>query len=196
MQAGATHDADEIGVRRPVPTPVAELGPGEVGYLIAGIKDVGEARSRRDRHRRPTHRRTEALEGYRDPKPMVFCGLYPDRRRRLREPPREPRAAEAQRRRRSPTRPRRPARSASASAAASSACCTWRSSSERLEREFDLALIATAPSRGVPGAHAPTASVEVVDNPADLPDAAEASTASRSRTSGSRSSRRRTTRAR
>ncbi len=45
MQAGAVHDADEIGVRIPVPTPVAELGPGEVGYLIAGIKDVGEARS-------------------------------------------------------------------------------------------------------------------------------------------------------
>ena len=39
------HEAIEIGVRRPVPTPVAELGPGEVGYLIAGIKDVGEARS-------------------------------------------------------------------------------------------------------------------------------------------------------
>ena len=45
MQAGADHEAIEIGVRRPVPTPVPELGPGEVGYLIAGIKDVGEARS-------------------------------------------------------------------------------------------------------------------------------------------------------
>src|SRR3954465_403554 len=45
VQAGAQHEAIEIGVRRPVPTPVAELGPGEVGYLIAGIKDVGEARS-------------------------------------------------------------------------------------------------------------------------------------------------------
>ena len=38
------HDAEEIGVRLPVPTPVASLGPGEVGYLIAGIKDVGEAK--------------------------------------------------------------------------------------------------------------------------------------------------------
>src|ERR687894_3035368 len=45
MQAGAVHDADEVGVRTPVPVPVASLGPGEVGYLIAGIKDVGEARS-------------------------------------------------------------------------------------------------------------------------------------------------------
>ena len=38
------HDAEEVGVRLPVPTPVASLGPGEVGYLIAGIKDVGEAK--------------------------------------------------------------------------------------------------------------------------------------------------------
>src|SRR5205823_1730478 len=45
MQANATHEVEEIGVRKPSPTPVAKLGPGEVGYLIAGIKDVGEARS-------------------------------------------------------------------------------------------------------------------------------------------------------
>ena len=45
MQTGATHDALEIGARRPATTPLPELGPGEVGYLIAGIKDVGDARS-------------------------------------------------------------------------------------------------------------------------------------------------------
>src|SRR5580765_2048535 len=45
MQANSVYDADEIGVRLPINTPVASLGPGEVGYLIAGIKDVGEARS-------------------------------------------------------------------------------------------------------------------------------------------------------
>ena len=45
MQARATHDVIEIGARRPANTPVPELGPGEVGYLIAGIKDVAEARS-------------------------------------------------------------------------------------------------------------------------------------------------------
>ena len=44
VQAKATHDAEEIGVRLPAPTPVGALGPGEVGYLIAGIKDVGQAR--------------------------------------------------------------------------------------------------------------------------------------------------------
>ncbi|MEY3988250.1 MAG: GTP-binding protein LepA, partial [Actinomycetota bacterium] len=41
MQTNAVHEALEVGVRRPVPSPVDELGPGEVGYLIAGIKDVG-----------------------------------------------------------------------------------------------------------------------------------------------------------
>ena len=45
MQEGAVHDADEVGVRRPANNPVPSLGPGETGYLIAGIKDVGEARS-------------------------------------------------------------------------------------------------------------------------------------------------------
>jgi len=57
-------------------TPVAELGPGEVGYLIAAIKDVAEARVGETitDAAKPAH---EPLEGYRDPKPMVFCGLYP-----------------------------------------------------------------------------------------------------------------------
>src|SRR5688572_24130236 len=45
MQVGSTHEASEIGVRRPDHTPVKSLGPGETGYLIAGIKDVREARS-------------------------------------------------------------------------------------------------------------------------------------------------------
>ncbi len=76
MQAGATHDAEEIGVRSPDNTPVAALGPGEVGYLIAGIKDVGEARSG-ETVTTALRGATEALAGYREPKPMVFCGLYP-----------------------------------------------------------------------------------------------------------------------
>src|ERR671911_2669739 len=71
MQAGAHHEAIEIGVRRPVPTPVAELGPGEVGYLIAGIKDVGDARSG-ETVTTASGGSTEVLPGYRDPKPMVF----------------------------------------------------------------------------------------------------------------------------
>jgi GTP-binding protein LepA len=76
MQARATYDADEIGVRAPVPTPVDVLGPGETGYLIAGIKDVAEARSG-ETVTTASHGAEEALSGYQDPKPMVFAGLYP-----------------------------------------------------------------------------------------------------------------------
>ena len=46
LQANATHEAEEVGTRLPVPTPVPSLGPGEVGYLIAGIKDVGRGARR------------------------------------------------------------------------------------------------------------------------------------------------------
>ncbi|NNN20031.1 MAG: elongation factor 4 [Acidimicrobiaceae bacterium] len=76
MQTLAVHEAEEIGIRTPVQVPVELLGPGEVGYLIAGIKDVGEARSGET----VTSYSVPAslpLEGYQDPKPMVFCGLYP-----------------------------------------------------------------------------------------------------------------------
>ncbi len=76
MQAGAVHDADEIGARTPDNTPVQSLGPGDVGYLIAGIKDVREARSG-ETITTATGSASEPLDGYREPKPMVFCGLYP-----------------------------------------------------------------------------------------------------------------------
>jgi len=76
MQAGASHDADEVGVRTPVNLPVDSLGPGEVGYLIAGIKDVREARAG-ETLTAAAHPATEVLDGYREPQPMVFSGLYP-----------------------------------------------------------------------------------------------------------------------
>ncbi len=75
LQANAVHDVDEVGVQLPAPTPVAGLSAGEVGYLIAGIKDVGEARS--GETVTDAIHPGEALTGYREPKPMVFCGLYP-----------------------------------------------------------------------------------------------------------------------
>ena len=76
MQTGRVHEIEELGVRLPVPTEVQSLGPGEVGYIIAGIKDVGEARSGETMTEaaRPAEK---PLEGYQEPKPMVFCGLYP-----------------------------------------------------------------------------------------------------------------------
>ena len=76
MQAGAVHDVEEMGVRTPEPIPMPSLGPGDVGYLIAGIKDVGEARSG-ETVTTAHHGADEPLAGYQDPLPMVFCGLYP-----------------------------------------------------------------------------------------------------------------------
>jgi GTP-binding protein LepA len=75
LQADAVHDAEEVGVRTPDLTPVAALGPGDVGYLIAGVKDLGEARVG-ETVTNTTHPGAP-LPGYREPKPMVFCGLYP-----------------------------------------------------------------------------------------------------------------------
>ncbi len=70
MQAGSVHPVDEIGVRSPDNVPVKLLEAGEVGYLIAGIKDVGEARSGETvtDARNPSQ---EFLDGYREPQPMV-----------------------------------------------------------------------------------------------------------------------------
>ena len=76
MQTGATHGVQEVGVRTPAPSRVDELGPGEVGYLIAGVKNTAEARAGET----VTGARNPApapLPGYREPKAMVFCGLYP-----------------------------------------------------------------------------------------------------------------------
>ena len=76
MQAGTEADADEIGFFSPGMTPVSSLHPGEVGYLITGIKDVTLLRvgdTITTRH----HGAEEALPGYKDVKPMVFCGLFP-----------------------------------------------------------------------------------------------------------------------
>ncbi len=76
MQAGAVHPAEEFGFRTPGNTPVKEMTAGEVGYLIAGIKDVREARSG-ETVTTEAHGATETLDGYREPQQMVFCGLYP-----------------------------------------------------------------------------------------------------------------------
>ncbi len=166
MQAGSTHEAIEIGVRRPAPTPVAELGPGEVGYLISGIKDVGQARSG-ETITTVSHGATEPLHGYRDPKPMVFCGLFPidgDDFENLRESLEKLKLNDA---------------SISYAPETSGALgfgfrCGFLGLlhmeivKERLEREFNLALIATAPSVEY-RVHKTNGEVELVDNPADLP---------------------------
>jgi len=76
MSTKATHELLEIGVISPEPVPSKGLGVGEVGYLITGVKDVRQSRVG-DTVTNAGKPARVALGGYRDPKPMVFSGLYP-----------------------------------------------------------------------------------------------------------------------
>ncbi|MCB0915841.1 MAG: translation elongation factor 4, partial [Actinobacteria bacterium] len=76
MSTGATHEALEIGVISPEPKASAGLAAGEVGYLITGVKDVRQSRVG-DTVTSAARPAAESLGGYRDPRPMVFAGLYP-----------------------------------------------------------------------------------------------------------------------
>jgi GTP-binding protein LepA len=76
MSTGATHELLEIGVISPEPKPTDGLSVGEVGYLITGVKDVRQSRVG-DTVTDAAKPATQPLGGYRDPNPMVYSGLYP-----------------------------------------------------------------------------------------------------------------------
>ncbi|MEU8484497.1 translation elongation factor 4 [Streptomyces sp. NPDC048641] len=76
MSTGATHELLEIGVSSPEMTPADGIGVGEVGYIITGVKDVRQSKVG-DTITSLHNGATVALGGYKDPKPMVFSGLYP-----------------------------------------------------------------------------------------------------------------------
>ncbi|WP_163510018.1 translation elongation factor 4 [Fodinicola acaciae] len=76
MSTGATHELLELGVISPEPVASDAIGAGEVGYLITGVKDVRQSRVG-DTVTTQVKPATEPLSGYSDPKPMVFSGLYP-----------------------------------------------------------------------------------------------------------------------
>ncbi|WP_030934196.1 translation elongation factor 4 [Streptomyces sp. NRRL S-646] len=76
MSTGATHELLEIGTNSPEMLGADGLGVGEVGYLITGVKDVRQSKVG-DTITSLAKGATEALGGYKDPKPMVFSGLYP-----------------------------------------------------------------------------------------------------------------------
>ncbi len=169
IQARTTHEAEEIGSRTPDPTPAATLGPGETGYLIAGIKDVGEARS--GETVTDATRPGEPLEGYRDPKPMVFCGLYPvegDDFSDLREALEKLRLNDSS----FTYEPETSGALGFGFRCGFLGLLHMEIVRERLEREFDLALIATAPSveyqvRMTKG------TTEAIDNPSAMPNMSE-----------------------
>ena len=76
MSTGAVHEMLEVGVISPEPVKSSDLGVGEVGYLITGVKEVRQSRVG-DTVTSAIHGATKALGGYRHPNPMVFAGLYP-----------------------------------------------------------------------------------------------------------------------
>ncbi len=76
MSTGAVHELLEVGIVSPDPKPSIGLGVGEVGYLITGVKDVRQSKVG-DTVTSQRHGATEALTGYREPRPMVYSGLYP-----------------------------------------------------------------------------------------------------------------------
>ncbi|MGH3545554.1 MAG: translation elongation factor 4, partial [Mycobacteriales bacterium] len=76
LSTRATHELLEIGVISPEPTPSSAIGVGEVGYLITGVKDVRQSKVG-DTVTLAGKPAAVALDGYDDPRPMVFSGLYP-----------------------------------------------------------------------------------------------------------------------
>jgi GTP-binding protein LepA len=169
MAAGTQADIDDIGFFTPAMTPVPQLSAGEVGYLITGVKDVTQLRVG-DTLTTKASAATEALPGYQDVKPMVFCGLfpldgedYPDLRDALEK------------------------------LSLNDAALSWEPETsdalgfgfrcgflgllhmdivrERLEREYDLELMATMPSVSFEVTLTDGREVEV-HNPSDMPDPA------------------------
>jgi GTP-binding protein LepA len=165
VQAGAVHDAEEIGVRSPIPTPVAELGPGEVGYLIAGIKEVRQARV--GETVTTAANPGPALPGYRDPKPMVFCGLYPivgDEYSDLRDALEKLQLNDSS----FTYEPETSGALGFGFRCGFLGLLHMEIVRERLEREYDLTLVATAPNVEY-RVHLTDGTVEIIDNPSAMP---------------------------
>jgi GTP-binding protein LepA len=76
MSTGATHELLEVGIMSPEPKVSVGLGVGEVGYLITGVKDVRQSKVG-DTVTTVRHGASKPLTGYREPRPMVYSGLYP-----------------------------------------------------------------------------------------------------------------------
>ena len=167
MAAAAAYDLDKVGVFGPKATDVAELGPGEIGFIIAGIKTIADCKvgDTITDDRKPA---TEMLAGFKPSVPVVFCGLFPAD------------AAEFETLRESLSKLRLNDSSFHFEAETSAALgfgfrCGFLGLlhleivQERLEREFNLDLVTTAPSVVYKVAMVDGTSMEL-HNPADYPD--------------------------
>jgi len=167
MAAGTVMDVEEVGVRRPAHVPVDSLGVGEVGYLVTGLKDTSLVKVG-DTVTLAKHGAVEPLPGYREVKPMVYTGLFPidgDQYPELRD-------ALDKLRLNDPSVIYEPE---SSHALGFGFRCGFLGLlhmeiiKERLEREFDLDLLATAPSVEY---HVYTTNGEMISihSPQDMPD--------------------------
>jgi GTP-binding protein LepA len=167
MQTGADYNVDTLGVLRPRREDVAQLGPGEIGILTGSIKEVGDARVG-DTITETRRETAQALPGFKPAQPVVFCGLFPQD------------AANFEDLRAAMSKLRLNDASFSYEMETSAALgfgfrCGFLGLlhleiiQERLSREFDLNLIATAPSV-VYKVHMNSGDVRELHNPADLPD--------------------------
>ncbi len=166
MGSGMKAELTELGVFRPKMTVAKELAAGETGYIIAGIKDVADVRIG-DTVTETARQASEALGGYREPKPMVFCGLYPinsDEFTDLRDALDKLRLNDASLTYQADSSP----------ALGFGFRCGFLGLlhmdivQERLEREYNLSLIATAPSV-IYRVTRVTGEVFEIDNPAKMP---------------------------
>ncbi|HLF42706.1 MAG TPA: translation elongation factor 4 [Acidimicrobiia bacterium] len=167
MATGESHDASEIGVLTPSAKPVADLEAGEVGYLITGVKEIDRIKVG-DTLTDAIRPATDPLPGYSEPKPMVFSGLFPtdgDDFERLREALEKLRLNDAS----------LVYEPESSRALGFGFRCGFLGLlhmeivRERLEREYDLDLVATAPSVAY-RVTMPNGSVREIKSPQDLPD--------------------------
>jgi len=167
MASGEQLDADEVGVLTPPAVPVAALGPGEVGYLITGVKEIDRVRVG-DTVTRADRPAAVALPGYREPKPMVFSGLFPgdgDEFERLREALEKLRLNDAA----LSFEPETSRALGFGFRCGFLGLLHMEIVRERLQREYGLDLVATAPTVGY-RAVLPDGSEVEVRSPQDLPE--------------------------
>jgi len=167
MATGAVHPIEQLGVFTPKMKPVSELGPGEMGYITAAIKTVADCKvgDTITDERNPT---AEALPGFKPSVPVVWCGLYPvdaDDFEKLRDSLGKLRLNDASFHYEAET---------SAALGFGYRCgflglLHLEIIQERLSREFDLNLIATAPSV-VYKIFKTNGEMELLHNPSDMPD--------------------------
>ena len=167
MATGSTHELLEIGVISPDPTPTDGIGAGEVGYLITGVKDVRQSKVG-DTVTESVRGADQPLSGYQDPRPMVFSGIYPVDGTDF------PNLREALERLQLNDAALTFEPESSAALGFGFRCgflglLHLEIVRERLEREFDLSLIATAPNV-VYEAVAEDGTHIRVDNPSTFPD--------------------------